>query len=96
MKYVYDDGTERWFVQGLLHREDGPAVVYTDGYKEWWIKGDRHREDGPAVEYITGEKIWYLRGEYYKTEEDWKQALIKQNRPKKIALVNDYIENYKR
>ena len=26
-----------WFINGKLHRTDGPAVVYTNGYKEWWI-----------------------------------------------------------
>ena len=28
--------TEYW-VDGKLHREDGPAVIYSDGYKEWWL-----------------------------------------------------------
>ena len=39
---VYDD--EWWFVDGELHREDGPAVLYSDGYKEWWIKGKQYTE----------------------------------------------------
>ena len=24
---------------GLLHREDGPAVEWNDGYKAWWLNG---------------------------------------------------------
>ena len=45
--------TERWYLNGKYHREDGPA------YKKWfynsnirielWFKyGKRHRENGPA------------------------------------------------
>lgn len=28
--------TEYW-VDGKLHREDGPAVIFSDGHKEWWL-----------------------------------------------------------
>ena len=48
---VNDDGNKEWRVDGVLHREDGPAVEYANGDKEWYFNGKRHREDGPAVEF---------------------------------------------
>ena len=39
---VHTDGTKCWYnEEGLLHREDGPAVEYVDGDKEYWYK-DQH------------------------------------------------------
>lgn len=35
-------GTKFWRVDGMLHREDGPAFEYADGTtNEWWLNG-RH------------------------------------------------------
>jgi hypothetical protein len=31
--------TCRWYNDGVLHRENGPAVIYPDGTYEWWING---------------------------------------------------------
>ena len=31
------DGTKHWYVDDLLHREDGPAIEYADGSKYWFI-----------------------------------------------------------
>ena len=54
------DGTKFWYMDGDLHRTDGPAVECIDGYKSWWLNGKRHCEDGPAVEYADGTKeYWY-------------------------------------
>ena len=76
-KYVYkkfDDGREFiqdptlkvWSLNGVRHREDGPAVEHTSGTKEWWLNGVRHREDGPAIEFIDGSKAWYLNDKQVK------------------------------
>lgn len=35
---------------GLLHREDGPALILADGTKYWYNEGKLHRLDGPAIE----------------------------------------------
>lgn len=43
------DGKTRWYKDGVLHREDGPAVIGKDEHKEWWVNGKLHREDGPAI-----------------------------------------------
>lgn len=35
-----EEGTVKvWYLNGQLHRENGPAVEYTDGDKSWWIDG---------------------------------------------------------
>ena len=60
---TYSNGHKEWYLNGCLHREDGPAVEYADGDKEWWLDGELHREDGPAVEYANGDKEWWLNGE---------------------------------
>ena len=57
---ISSNGTKEWFLNGKLHREDGPAVEYADGDKHWYLNDLRHREDGPAIEYADGNKDWYL------------------------------------
>ena len=38
--YVDIAGNKRYFLNGLLHREDGPALLYADeSYGEWYING---------------------------------------------------------
>lgn len=66
-------GTKSWFLNDLLHREDGPAVEYENGTKVWYLNGLEHREDGPAVEYPVGTKLWYLKGK----EVSWQQVFKK-------------------
>jgi len=65
----FADGSKYWYLNGELHREDGPAIENADGYKEWWVNGLRHREDGPAIEYADGTKFWYLNDKEYTEEE---------------------------
>ena len=62
-------GTKVWYLNGKLHRKDGPAIEYANGYKEWWFNGLRHREDGPAREYIDGDKEWWLNSRQYSKED---------------------------
>jgi hypothetical protein len=33
----YPNGTKKWFLNGKLHREDGPAVEWADGTKRWYF-----------------------------------------------------------
>jgi hypothetical protein len=54
------DGVKRWYKNGNLHREDGPAIEYANGDKYWYLNGNRHREDGPAIERASGDRVWYL------------------------------------
>jgi hypothetical protein len=60
------NGTERWFLNGKLHREDGPAVIRADGTQYWYLNGVIHREDGPAVIWADGMPWWFHNGERIK------------------------------
>jgi len=62
IKVMTNNGDKSWFLNGKLHREDGPAVEWNEGTKFWYLNDKRHREDGPAVEYPSGRKDWYLNG----------------------------------
>lgn len=49
-----------WTLNGVPHREDGPAIEYPDGDQRWYRNGGYHREDGPAVENASGTREWWL------------------------------------
>jgi hypothetical protein len=57
---VHDSGSREWYLNGNLHREDGPAVEYADGMRCWYLNGELHREDGPAIEEADDCREWYL------------------------------------
>ena len=65
---VDEDGTKRWYLNGRLHREDGPAIERPNGSKGWWLNGKYHREDGPAVERENGHKQWILNGKLHRED----------------------------
>jgi len=39
------DGMQYWFLDGKLHREDGPACEWADGGKSWYLNDKRLSED---------------------------------------------------
>ena len=55
-------GSQCWYLNGKLHREDGPAEICADGDQIWYLNGKLHREDGPAEIYANGSQRWYLNG----------------------------------
>ena len=62
------NGTKHWYLDGKLHREDGPAIEYVIGHKEWWLNDRLHREDGPAIKCVNGSEFWYLNGSYHRED----------------------------
>ena len=66
---VWGNGNKSWYLNGKLHREDGPAIERANGSKSWYLNGKRHREDGPAIEYANGYKAWYLNDKEVTKEE---------------------------
>jgi hypothetical protein len=71
---VYSNGDKYWYLNGKLHREDGPAIDDANGHKEWYLNDKPHREDGPAAEYVNGNNYWYLNGEQL-TEEEYNRGM---------------------
>ena len=65
---VRDNGTHEWYVEGKLHRSDGPAVEWSTGTKAWYVDGKRHRLDGPAVEKADGTMEWYVEGKRHRPD----------------------------
>jgi len=62
------DGTQEWYLNGKLHRKDGPAVIWAKGAQEWFLNGKRHRKDGPAVIGANGYQSWYLNGKLHRED----------------------------
>ena len=52
--------TTAYYLNGILHRVDGPAVIYDNGTTEWLVNGLRHRTDGPSIHRYNGDKFWYI------------------------------------
>jgi hypothetical protein len=63
-EYTVQVGEEKtqWFLNGVLHRHDGPAIEHSDGSKIWYLNGKLHRHDGPAIKHSNGDKTWWLNG----------------------------------
>ena len=73
---VYDSGNKQWFLNGKLHREDGPAIERPDGYKAWFLNDVRYTEEeyysklNPAKVKVDdiGTKAWEPNGKMHKDE----------------------------
>jgi hypothetical protein len=61
-------GDRRWYVDGLLHRPDGPAVERLDGTRVWYLSGRRHRVNGPAIEQQDGSRLWYDNDQLHRVD----------------------------
>jgi len=68
-KIIDKFGTEFWYKDGDLHREDGPAVITEDGEEYWFRNNLLHREDGPALIPKEGSKAYYLNDKEIDKEE---------------------------
>jgi len=50
--------------------------TYMDGSKVWFYQNKLHRLDGPAIERADGTKSYYINDKYFKTEKEYKEAVI--------------------
>ena len=78
IKYVVEvsaDGDKYWYLNGKIHREDGPAVEYADGTKCWYLNDEQLTEEGhkaktnPTVE-MTMEEICKALGKNVKVKQN--------------------------
>jgi hypothetical protein len=51
--YEFRMGSEYWYLNGWLHRENGPAIIFYDGKKQYWLKAIRY-------ENIESDEEWFL------------------------------------
>jgi hypothetical protein len=50
-------GTKRWYKNGKLHREDGPAIEWYDGLrKEWYLNDKYYTSQADYFEALTPEQ----------------------------------------
>ena len=64
VQYCIEDNNNAqiWYLNGKLHRLDGPARIFPDDSKEWYINGKHHRTDGPAFIGSDGRQEWWING----------------------------------
>lgn len=63
----YKNGYKEYYVKGVRHRLDGPALI-EGTRKEFWVNGKRHNLLGPAVEYFNYREYW-VNGEQLSLNE---------------------------
>jgi hypothetical protein len=69
---------EMWYKDGLLHREDGPAIIHKNN-KYWFQEGTLHRMDGPAVEDLGSPPMYFIRGVRFSPKQyKWEIARLKR------------------
>ena len=77
----YVNGDCEWLINGITHREDGPAYTSLDDYyRAYYKNGLRHREDGPAIVFRDGSVLYYVYGVQMNVDEfnEWKiQTFLK-------------------
>jgi hypothetical protein len=86
---ISESGTKRWWVNGLLHRTDGPAIEWSDGDKDWYINGLLHRTDGPAREFADGYDSYWLNGRVY-TFDQWLEENTELTDSEKVMMKLQY------
>jgi hypothetical protein len=84
----WPNGDKFWYLNGYIHRVDGPAIIEAEGSEFWYLNGNRHREDGPACEFASGTKYWFLNGKCY-SKAEWKIAVEKLKKEKEEANKPD-------
>jgi hypothetical protein len=81
-----------WYLNGRLHRIDGPAVVTVTGTKIWYQHGVKHRSFGgidmyfPTVKYSNGNREWWYRGQRHR---DGSPAIINADGHKEWYLYGE-------
>lgn len=60
---------KEWYIEGVPHREDGPAKIFNDiarnrTHHTWFLNGKKHRLDGPAFS-VTKQDGYFIMREWY-------------------------------
>lgn len=37
-------GNQHWYLNGNLHRSDGPAIIFVSGQHFWYLNGNRYSD----------------------------------------------------
>jgi hypothetical protein len=93
-KVVFDITEDKIWTDddGLLHRDNGPAIQMKNGKQEWFKHGKRHRLDGPAIiykNYDNDNNKWWIEDQEY-SKDQWKESikeLLPTNEVTRILLM---------
>lgn len=98
------NGNSYWYLDGLLHNHEGPAVIWSNGTKEWYQNGLQHRLNAPAVTDPNGHEEWWSRGKLHReggpavtyadgTQEWWWEGTLhREDGPAVTSTFSDYCE----
>lgn len=50
---VVDEKWVEWYLNGLLHKTDGPASIHADGSQFWYLNGKSLTEDERERKILT-------------------------------------------
>lgn len=73
---IHANGSVKYYVNGVRHREGGPACIYVNGTEKWYREGKRHRDDGPAATYPDGRRVWFVEGEKVREERSTRRHMF--------------------
>ena len=55
-------GEQSFWLEGKLHRTDGPALITREGDQHWYLHGRRHNAEGPAIVKADGRCLFFVDG----------------------------------
>ena len=69
-----NEGIKQWWLNGKLHREDGPAIEWANGDKYWLLNGkyyaeEEYKEEISKRKNSIHEKLVKIHGKDYKLIE---------------------------
>jgi hypothetical protein len=89
--FEYTNGARMWYLNGVHHREDGPAIEHPNGGKDWMLHGKWHRSATPAVTGPNGPDEWWADGkrhrgdgpaiEHFNGEGEWWVNGVRRREP---------------
>jgi len=54
--FFFKNGHKQWWLNGKIHRLDGPAVIWNDGLKHWYIN-DKRLDTNEVESWIKNNNI---------------------------------------
>lgn len=67
--YVEDNGRRTYYSNGIIHRDDGPAIVdETASLEAWYQYGRRHRDNNEPAVISPNLQEWWYAGNYHRDD----------------------------
>jgi hypothetical protein len=96
------NGTIECRLNGVLHNDNGPAVIKLNGTRAWYVNDKLHRVYGPAYIRFDGCQEWFINGKRYREPHNSEPmpVVVEKNRISYdgitfIPIDNSEYEKYK-